>query len=74
MATQKRPAASPGRTRKKPTTAATATSHLAPDLQEEISRRAYELYEERGREDGHAAEDWLRAEAEVRERHRQRSA
>ena len=30
-----------------------------------IRRRAYELYEKRGREDGHAEEDWLRAEAEV---------
>jgi len=30
-----------------------------------IRRRAYELYVKRGREDGHAEEDWLRAEAEV---------
>jgi Protein of unknown function (DUF2934) len=30
-----------------------------------IRRRAYELYEKRGRQDGHAEEDWLRAEAEV---------
>jgi hypothetical protein len=30
-----------------------------------IRRRAYELYEKRGREDGHAEEDWLRAETEV---------
>lgn len=30
-----------------------------------VRRRAYELYEERGREDGHAEEDWMRAEAEV---------
>jgi hypothetical protein len=30
-----------------------------------IRRRAYELYEKRGCEDGHAEEDWLRAEAEV---------
>jgi hypothetical protein len=32
---------------------------------EQIRCRAYELYEERGREDGHEVEDWLRAEAEV---------
>lgn len=38
--------------------APTHTEHL-------IRRRAYELYEKRGREDGHAEEDWLRAEAEV---------
>lgn len=34
-------------------------------LQEEIRRRAYELYEQRGREDGYAEEDWLQAEAEI---------
>jgi hypothetical protein len=32
---------------------------------EEISLRAYELYVERGREDGHDLEDWLQAELEV---------
>lgn len=35
------------------------------NLEEEIRRRAYELYEERGRDDGHDLEDWLRAEAEI---------
>lgn len=35
------------------------------NLEEEISRRAYELYEARGCEDGHDVEDWLRAEAEA---------
>ncbi len=33
--------------------------------EDEIRRRAYELYEQRGREDGHDVEDWLRAEEEV---------
>ena len=33
--------------------------------EEEIRRRAYELYEERGRKDCHDVEDWLRAEAEI---------
>lgn len=33
--------------------------------EEEIRQRAYELYEERGREDGQEVEDWLRAEAEI---------
>ena len=33
--------------------------------EESIRRRAYALYEERGREDGHDLDDWLRAEAEV---------
>jgi len=30
-----------------------------------IARRAYELFEMRGREDGHDWEDWFRAESEV---------
>jgi hypothetical protein len=34
-------------------------------LQEKVRRRAYELYEARGREDGYDLEDWLRAESEV---------
>ena len=34
-------------------------------IQEKIRRRAYELYELRGREDGHDIEDWLRAESEL---------
>jgi len=33
--------------------------------EDEIRRRAYELYEQRGREDGHELEDWFRAEEEV---------
>ena len=36
-----------------------------PSLEQQICNRAYQLYEERGREDGHEIEDWLRAEAEV---------
>jgi len=35
------------------------------DLREMIARRAYEIYEERGRSDGDDLNDWLRAEAEV---------
>ena len=30
-----------------------------------IATKAYELYEQRGRSDGHALEDWLTAEADV---------
>jgi hypothetical protein len=30
-----------------------------------VERRAHELYEQRCREDGHATEDWLRAESEI---------
>ncbi len=32
-----------------------------------IATRAYELYVARGREPGHDEEDWLRAEAELRQ-------
>jgi len=35
-----------------------------PD-EENVRARAYELYEARGRMDGHAEEDWLQAEGEV---------
>ncbi|MFY9906427.1 MAG: DUF2934 domain-containing protein [Terriglobales bacterium] len=34
------------------------------DIQEQVRRRAYELYEERGKVDGFEVEDWLHAEAE----------
>jgi hypothetical protein len=39
-------------------------------LEEEIRRRAYELYEARGRAEGFDQEDWNRAKAEVLSRHR----
>jgi hypothetical protein len=32
-----------------------------------IARRAYELYEQRGREPGADVDDWLQAEHEIRE-------
>lgn len=33
--------------------------------EERIRTRAYELFEERGREEGHDWEDWFRAEEEI---------
>ncbi len=33
----------------------------SPDLHARITEQAYALYEIRGREDGHALEDWLEA-------------
>ena len=33
----------------------------------EIRRRAYELYDQRGRQQGRALEDWLTAEREIKE-------
>lgn len=32
---------------------------------DEIERKAYEIYERRGCEDGHAEEDWFEAEREL---------
>lgn len=38
------------------------------DNDDEVREIAYRLYEERGGEDGHEMDDWLRAEEEVRRR------
>lgn len=40
----------------------------AEQLQREIEQEAYRLFESRGREEGHALEDWVRAERTVRRR------
>ncbi len=53
-------------------TATAVTASAQPinitDLQEQIRRRAYELYEQRGRQHGFDAEDWFQAESEMRSR------
>ena len=41
------------------------TVQFPDQIQEQIRQRAYELYEQRGREDGHDLDDWLAAESEV---------
>jgi hypothetical protein len=41
------------------------TTKSTGELQEQIRRRAYELYEQRGRDDGHELDHWLQAESEV---------
>lgn len=41
------------------------TTKSTGEIQEQIRRRAYELYEQRGRDDGHETDDWLQAESEV---------
>ncbi len=41
------------------------TSTQPTELEDEIRRRAYELYETRGRENGHELEDWLQAKEEI---------
>jgi hypothetical protein len=44
------------------------------NLEDEIRRRAYELYQQRGTASGSEAEDWLNAEREVRQRYRQQQS
>ena len=39
---------------------------ISPDLTRKISKRAYELYEKRGRQSDHAVEDWDQAKREIR--------
>jgi hypothetical protein len=60
-----------GNTRRKQVATTTAVSFehkhnsSTADLEAEIRRRAYELYEQRGYTPGHEDEDWLVAEQEV---------
>ena len=37
-------------------------------IEQQIQQRAHELYEQRGRTDGHDLEDWLQAEREIKGR------
>jgi hypothetical protein len=39
--------------------------HHTPELEEQIRRRAYQLFEQRGRIEGHDVDDWLQAEAKL---------
>lgn len=49
--------------------------NLVPiNLDDEIRRRAYELYQHRGSGSGSEADDWLTAEREIRQRYHQQSA
>jgi F-type H+-transporting ATPase subunit b len=45
---------------------AQAQAKIPSALTQQIGKRAYELYEEQGRNTGHAVEDWERAEREIR--------
>jgi hypothetical protein len=47
-----------------------AIGNSVQDPLEQIRRRAYELYEQRGRQDGFHEQDWLQAESEVTSRSR----
>jgi Protein of unknown function (DUF2934) len=77
---------SPGKKRsprKPPAKASQPTTNQAPEIipenlragiQEEIRRRAYELYEARGRQAGLDREDWTQAEAEILARQQKEGA
>lgn len=54
--------------RKSSTSLLTNETGSMPDVQEQIRLRAYELFEQRGRAEGHDLEDWLQAEAEITQR------
>jgi len=47
-------------------TAAPLLAKTPVDVTPQIAKRAYELYEQRGRQDGQAGRDWLEAEREIR--------
>lgn len=47
---------------KKPSTKAVSEPQ---NLEENVRLRAYQLYEARGREEGHELDDWLHAEEEI---------
>jgi H+-transporting ATPase len=49
-----------------PTAAPILFAKTSVDVAPQIAKRAYELYEQRGRRDGQADQDWLEAEREIR--------
>jgi hypothetical protein len=50
-----------------PVESPTAAAIASAVTESEIARRAFELYCDRGREDGHDVDDWLNAERELRD-------
>ena len=50
-------------TKKRPATVTSDPQEF--ELEHQICLRSYELYEARGRKDGHDLEDWLRAVEEI---------
>jgi hypothetical protein len=64
---EKRVERHPDEIEKKPSLAAKSDEPtvLIP-IEQQIQQRAYELYERRGKTDGHDLEDWLQAECEIK--------
>jgi hypothetical protein len=56
------------------TSGVTTVTTRTVDLQDAIRERAYEIYEQRGGQHGADLEDWVRAEREVIDRFRGRTA
>lgn len=52
-------------TPRKSVTSQTQQANSPSEIQELIRTRAYQLFEQRGRKEGHAEEDWLAAESEI---------
>jgi len=48
-------------------TAAPLLAKKSVDMPQQITKRAYELYEQHGHRDGHADQDWFQAEREIRQ-------
>jgi DUF2934 family protein len=48
--------------------AATDWRRMTDVAHDHIAHRAYQLYEERGRQPGHDLDDWLKAEHDIEER------
>jgi hypothetical protein len=68
---EKREDRQPDEIEKEPSTLAPKSDEppvLIP-IEQQIQQRAYELYEQRGRTDGHDWDDWLQAECEIRGTH-----
>ena len=56
-----------GKVKAKPSSAPGKPIELPDDMWERISRKAYELWEQRGRQEGSALRNWLDAEEIVME-------
>lgn len=61
-------AAAPAKERVLESTPSPAAVGNVTSIEDEIRRRAYELYLERNGQGGSSADDWARAEAEIREK------
>lgn len=59
-----------GKTKQKNSSKSSSACMSGSDITEKIRAKAYELFLKRGKAPGHAMEDWIQAEREVRARNR----